>query len=57
MLTKPFKKKQESSSKEQVVKNKRCMILTSDDFPIKVTVVSKDMLVKPQELIIDIRQN
>lgn len=57
MLTKLFKKKQESSDKEEGVKNKRCMILTSDDFPIKVTVVPKGMLVKPQELIIDIRQN
>lgn len=57
MLIKLFKKKQESSSKEEAVKNKRCMILTSDDFPIKVTVVPEGMLVRPQELIIDIRQN
>ena len=57
MLTKLFKKKQEFSSKEEAAKNKRCMILTSDDFPIKVTVVPKGMLVRPQELIIDIRQN
>ena len=49
-----FKKKQESSSKEEA-KNKRYLILTSDDFPIKITVVPKGMLVKPQELIIDIQ--
>jgi len=55
-LTKLFRKKQESSSKEKSVKSKRCMILTSDDFPIKVTVIPKGMLVKPQELIIDIQQ-
>lgn len=55
MLTKVFKKKQESSNKEEAAKNKRCLLLTSDDFPIKVTVVPKGMLVKPQELIIDIQ--
>jgi hypothetical protein len=50
-----FKKKQESGNKEEATKNKRCLILTPDDFPIKVTVGSKGMLVKPQELIIDIQ--
>lgn len=55
MLKNLFKKKQESRDKEEPVKNKRCLILTSDDFPIKVTVVPKGMLVKPQELIIDIQ--
>jgi hypothetical protein len=54
VLSRLFKKKQESSNKE-AEKNKRCLLLTSDDFPIKVTVVSKGMLVKPQELIIDIQ--
>lgn len=54
-MAKLFKKKQESGNKEETVKNKRCLILTSDDFPIKVTVVPKGMLVKPQELIIDIQ--
>lgn len=54
MLSKLFRKKQESINKEEV-RNKRCLILASDDFPIKVTVVPKGMLVKPQELIIDIQ--
>ncbi len=56
MLKKLFKKKQGLSNKEEGLKNKRRLILTSDDFPIKVTVVPKGMLVKPQELIIDIQQ-
>lgn len=55
-MAKLFKKKQKSGSKEESLKNKRCLILTSDDFPIKVTVVPKGMLVKPRELIIDIQQ-
>lgn len=55
-MAKLFKKKQESSNKEEALKDRRCLILTSNDFPIKVTVVPKGMLVKPQELIIDIQQ-
>jgi hypothetical protein len=55
-VAKPFKKKQGLSNKEEGLKNKCCLILISDDFPIKVTVVPKGMLVKPQELIIDIQQ-
>jgi len=55
LLRNLFKKKQESKDKEEAAKNKRCLIFTSDDFPIKVTVVPKGMLVKPQELIIDIQ--
>jgi len=55
-MAKLFKKKQELGSKEEGLKNKRCLIITSDDFPIKVAVVSKGILVKPQELIIDIQQ-
>ena len=53
MLKNLFKKKQESVNKEDA--KKRCLLLTSDDFPIKVTVVPKGILVKPQELIIDIQ--
>jgi hypothetical protein len=55
LLKSLFKKKQESGNKEEFAKNKRCLLLTSDDFPIKVTVVPKGMLVRPQELIIDIQ--
>ena len=56
MPTKLLKKKPERNNEDKAVKNKRCLVLTSNDFPIKVTIVSRGMLVKPQELIIDIKQ-
>lgn len=54
MLTKLFRKKQASQIKEGP-ENKRCLVLTLGDFPIKVTVKPSGMLVKPQEFIIDIK--
>lgn len=55
MANRLSRKKQGPGSKDEVDRNKRCLLLTSNDFPIKVTVVPKGMLVKPQELIIDIQ--